>query len=44
MTVYQCPRCVLLFAYKGELEWHLREEHPRDQDQDQDQARVPVPS
>ncbi|MCW2724862.1 MAG: hypothetical protein JWN35_1783 [Frankiales bacterium] len=28
MTVHQCPECVLRFATKTELEWHLREEHP----------------
>lgn len=27
MAVYRCPRCELVFAYKGEVEWHLREDH-----------------
>lgn len=25
----QCPRCSLRFARKTELDWHLREDHPR---------------
>jgi hypothetical protein len=27
MTVYHCPRCPLIFEYRSEVEWHLREEH-----------------
>jgi hypothetical protein len=27
MSVHQCPRCVLRFTYRTELELHLREDH-----------------
>lgn len=27
MPTFQCPKCELLFAAQGELDWHMREEH-----------------
>jgi len=27
MSVYHCPLCPLIFQYRTEVEWHLREEH-----------------
>lgn len=27
MSVYHCPLCPLIFQYRSEVEWHLREEH-----------------
>lgn len=27
MPVYHCPLCPLIFQYRSEVEWHLREEH-----------------
>jgi hypothetical protein len=27
MTAHRCPRCKLLFAFRTELEWHLRNDH-----------------
>lgn len=27
MSVYHCPLCPLIFQYRNEVEWHLREEH-----------------
>ena len=27
MSVYHCPLCPLIFQYRTEAEWHLREEH-----------------
>lgn len=27
MSVYHCPLCPLIFQYRSEAEWHLREEH-----------------
>ncbi|HET9077634.1 MAG TPA: hypothetical protein VFN68_11940, partial [Acidimicrobiales bacterium] len=27
MSVYHCPVCPLIFQYRTEVEWHLREEH-----------------
>jgi hypothetical protein len=28
MTVHQCPKCVLRFERKTELDYHCREDHP----------------
>lgn len=27
MSVYHCPLCPLIFQFRSEVEWHLREEH-----------------
>jgi Bacterial archaeo-eukaryotic release factor family 3 len=27
MSVYHCPLCPLIFQYRTEVEWHMREEH-----------------
>ncbi len=27
MPTFQCPKCELLFAAQGELDWHVREDH-----------------
>jgi hypothetical protein len=40
MPAFQCPKCELLFAAQGELDWHMREEHRTDQ-QGTPQATVP---
>ena len=29
MPTSQCPRCELKFAHRTEMQWHLREDHPR---------------
>ena len=30
MPISQCPRCVLKFSTRSEMQWHLREDHPRE--------------
>lgn len=32
MPTFQCPKCELLFAAQGELDWHMREEHRADEE------------
>jgi hypothetical protein len=27
MPTFQCPKCELLFAAQGELDWHVRDDH-----------------
>jgi hypothetical protein len=27
MSAHQCPRCLLIYTYRTELEFHLREDH-----------------
>ena len=34
MSVYHCPLCPLVFQYRTEVEWHLREEHRSRVDED----------
>lgn len=29
LVVHQCPKCVLRFSYRTEMEYHLREDHPQ---------------
>ena len=29
IVVHQCPKCELLFSFQTEMEYHLREDHPR---------------
>lgn len=36
MSVYHCPLCPLVFQYRTEVEWHLREEHRSRADEDAD--------
>jgi hypothetical protein len=31
MPSFQCPKCELLFAAQGELDWHMREDHRADE-------------
>jgi hypothetical protein len=40
MPSFQCPKCELLFAAQGELDWHMREEH-RQKPERTPQATVP---
>jgi hypothetical protein len=28
VSTHHCPSCVLIFTYKTELEYHLRNDHP----------------
>jgi hypothetical protein len=36
MSVYHCPLCPLIFQYRTEVEWHLREEHRSGADEEAD--------
>lgn len=36
MSTYHCPLCPLIFEYRTEVEWHLREEHRSRLDEDAD--------
>ncbi len=36
MSVYHCPLCPLIFQYRTEVEWHLREEHRSRTDEEAD--------
>ena len=36
MSVYHCPLCPLIFQYRSEVEWHLREEHRSRRDEEAD--------
>jgi hypothetical protein len=36
MPVYHCPLCPLIFRYRTEVEWHLREEHRSGADEEAD--------
>ena len=36
MSVYHCPLCPLIFNYRTEVEWHLREEHRSRSDEEAD--------
>ncbi len=36
MSVYHCPLCPLIFQYRTEAEWHLREEHRSRADEEAD--------
>ncbi len=36
MSVYHCPLCPLIFEYRTEVEWHLREEHRSRADEESD--------
>src|SRR6516165_2329429 len=36
MPVYHCPLCPLIFQYRTEVEWHLREEHRSGSDEEAD--------
>jgi hypothetical protein len=36
MSVYHCPLCPLIFQYRTEVDWHLREEHRSRADEDAD--------
>ena len=39
MSVYHCPLCPLIFQYRTEVEWHLREEHRSGADEEADLRR-----
>src|SRR5213076_2501989 len=36
VSVYHCPLCPLIFQYRTEVEWHLREEHRSGSDEEAD--------
>ena len=36
MSVYHCPLCPLIFEYRTEVEWHVREEHRSRMEEDAD--------
>jgi hypothetical protein len=36
VSVYHCPLCPLIFQYRTEVEWHLREEHRSGSDEETD--------
>ena len=29
MPISQCPKCVLKFSSRSEMQWHFREDHPK---------------
>ena len=39
MSVYHCPLCPLIFQFRSEVEWHLREEHRSSSDEESDLPR-----
>ena len=36
MSVYHCPLCPLIFQFRSEVEWHLREGHRSSSDEESD--------